>query len=212
MRRKRREVQELRHLQVQESKIIFSSEAEPVNKCSICSKGDHILINPCECPTKYHERCLLLYIKGVIKRGLRVQEEMDLSRIRCRQCECQFHLVVTFRSEYSCQVLLRRMERNCCNKHLTAIAVLVIVIIVTVVILINQSDSSSNQKLIYALIALLVIEGLALLLVLSHFIQTYLQSKQIVLERVLEMIELRSMASSSSDENKVSDDCEVVVR
>jgi hypothetical protein len=201
MRRKRREVQELRHLQVQESKIIFSSEAEPVNKCSICSKGDHILINPCECPTKYHERCLLLYIKGVIKRGLRVQEEMDLSRIRCRQCECQFHLVV-----------LRRMERNCCNKHLTAIAVLVIVIIVTVVILINQSDSSSNQKLIYALIALLVIEGLALLLVLSHFIQTYLQSKQIVLERVLEMIELRSMASSSSDENKVSDDCEVVVR
>lgn len=107
------------------------------------------------------------------------------------------------------------MGRNCCNRHVSIIAILIIVLIITIVIYINQISSdppNPNQKLLYALIALLVIEGLALLAVFSHFIQTYLLLKQIVLERVFEMIELRSMASSSSDENKISDDCEVVVR
>jgi hypothetical protein len=97
---------------------------------------------------------------------------------------------------------------------MVAISVLIIVIIVTIVVFINQftgSTPSDNKKLMYAIIALLVVEGLVLLAVTSHFIQTYLLLKQIILERVLEMIELRSMASSSSDENKISDDCEVVV-
>ena len=97
---------------------------------------------------------------------------------------------------------MRRMGRNCCNKHLAAISILIIVIIVTVIVFINQftsSASENNRKVMYAMIALMVVEALILLAVSSHFIQTYLLLKQIVLERVLEMIELRSMASSSSD-------------
>jgi hypothetical protein len=60
----------MHHLQVQESKIIFNNETDREG-CGICLKDDNVLINPCECPTKYHERCLLLYIRGVIRRGLR---------------------------------------------------------------------------------------------------------------------------------------------
>ncbi len=202
MRRRRREAQELRHLHVQQSKVIFNNETEEEESCGICLRNDNALINPCECSTLYHERCLLLYIRGVIRRGLREREEVDLSSIKCRRCEGQFHVYYTFRSDYNCQVFLRRMEQNCCNKHLAAIAILIIIIIVTVVVFINQFTngfSDNNSKLMYGIIALLVIEGLLLLVVVSHFFQTYLLRKQIVLERVLEMIELRSMASSSSD-------------
>lgn len=86
---------------------------------------------------------------------------------------------------------MRRMGHNCCNKHLATITILIIIIIITVVIFINQfttSNANTNLKLMYALIALLVVEGLILLAVTFHFIQTYLLLKQIILERVLEMI------------------------
>jgi len=110
---------------------------------------------------------------------------------------------------------MRRISRNCCNKHVIAITVLIIIIIVTIFVYINQftgSNPDPNKKLMYGIIALAVIEGLIFIVVVLHFIQTYLLLKQIVLERVFEVIDLRSMASSSSDDNKISDDCEVVVR
>lgn len=113
-------------------------------------------------------------------------------------CANQFHIYYKYTSEYSCRVFGRRMSANCCNKHVIIITFLLIAIIITVIIFINYVGRD-DKKLIYGLTALIVIESMILLAVVSHFIQTYLALKQIVLEKVFDMTELRSLASNNSD-------------
>jgi hypothetical protein len=78
------------------------------------------------------------------------------------------------------------MERNCCNRHVTVITFLTIIIIITVIVVINSlaAQINQNKKVLYGLVALLVIEGLALLIVASHFIHSYMLVKQVTLEKV----------------------------
>ena len=55
---------------------------------------------------------------------------------------------------------MKRMDKNCCNKHITIMTCLIITIIVTVVIYVSyfgKESKNEDKKLMYGLISLIVV-------------------------------------------------------
>lgn len=152
--------------------------------CPICHlAGD--LISPCEC--RYHQRCLLRYLQGVLQREVRRSRSVELDSLRCERCGCQLHLHYKYRLQYSCGTLLRRLSEECCNKHIVFIAIIVLTIIVAAALLVQELgkvDHSRNERLVVGLVTALAVGGLILLILFTHFFHKYLGRRQLVLLRV----------------------------
>jgi hypothetical protein len=73
----------------------------------------------------------------------------------------------------------------------------------------KQVDS---RELFLGLLGAIIVEVLLWVALLGHFLHKHLHVQQLVLERVLESIDLHSLASSNSDDHHVNDDCEIIVR
>lgn len=73
-------------------------------------------------------------------------------------------------------------------------------------------QQTSSKELFLGLLGAIIAESLLWVALLAHFLHKHLHIQQLVLERVLESIDLHSLASSNSDDHHVNDDCEIIVR
>jgi hypothetical protein len=123
---------------------------------------------------------------------------MDLTTLKCSTCNHRFF--ITFRHEVhqNCQNLCKRLSTDCCNNYIIFLCVLLVIIIITVAIAVyfvvdKKTKITEGEK--YGLISALIGEGLIFLAVLYSFFDKYMTIKLFILEKVLEMIDVRSVSS-----------------
>ena len=178
-----------------------------MERCGICAKQGR-LMSPCECRFRYHERCMLLYVAGVVRRTMRARGEVDLTSIRCQNCTAQLHFQHRLSQKYSCSNCSRKCSDNCCNKYVTLMAVVLVVVVITLVVFIileEELSKEENKQWMYVVIGGFVVEGITLLFTLAYFLHSYMVHKRLTLLRLLEIFDRNSHSNSSED--VISDDC-----
>jgi hypothetical protein len=152
---------------------------------------------------------MLIYIRGVIKKALRMRGEIDLSRINCQYCQGPLHFHYRLLQEYSCSRCADRCSENCCNKYMALIAVVLVLVAITLAIFLSQVEGMDvDNKWLYMLIGVFVAEAFTLLLAVGYFFHSYMSVKRLVLGRMMEDFD----AHSNSADSIISDEWEVVIR
>lgn len=85
-----------------DSRLIVGLEGGCLFACKICGQPGE-LVGPCDCSSFYHQTCLLLYLRGIIRRSLRISDSLDLSTLTCQQCHHRFHLQTQLQGHYDCR-------------------------------------------------------------------------------------------------------------
>lgn len=81
--------------------MIFDIEDELRDICRICMRTGQ-LINPCACQARYHQRCMLLYIRKVLLRSLAVAAQVNVTTVKCRMCNHQLRFLYYSRTLADC--------------------------------------------------------------------------------------------------------------
>ena len=168
-----------------------------MERCGFC-KNQGRLMSPCECRLRYHERCMLLFVAGRVRRDMRSVGEVDLGGIRCKNCSAQLHFQYRFTQKYSCERCSTKCSENCCNKYVTLMAVVLVILIITIavyVVLSEDLQKDENKQWMYVVIGGLAVEVITLLFSLAYFLHSYMVHKRLVLLRLLEMIDRNSHSS-----------------
>ena len=180
--------------------VLFDVEDTFSELCRICYLPDKT-ISACKCEMRYHQLCLLRYIK---LKMLNMGEEVNLSQIRCKRCKEQFKVKYTEQKRYSCSHYCEKLERNWCEK--TFVSIIVLIVLMTTLgigiffVAINRGNEIINI-LFYAFVAAECLVLVLLLIVLCYFVRIELKLTEITLIKVYEWHERRNSSSSLSSED-----------
>lgn len=177
--------------------VIYDAEEDLSGTCCICFTGRPRLVSPCPCRMRYHQTCLLRYIR---ERLLSMKHELDLTQIRCAQCKQQIRFQYYEHTHYSCTYFCHKIRKNWCNKTLALIILIIIALVALGIILAGHSP---GQGMIYY--GLLIGESILCLLLLALlivFVQANLTYKEITLVRVFDYVELQHNTGSSDDDQQ----------
>ena len=114
--------------------VIYDSEEDFGDKCRICFKQGHHLVNPCRCNYQYHQSCILEYIRRRLKA---MGNQVDLSKIKCRHCHDQIRFLSHQNTQCGCKYFKAKMQKNWCSKTL-AIILFFLVAIIAIAIVMTQ--------------------------------------------------------------------------
>ena len=109
-----------------------------------------------------------------------MQNQLDLTKLKCQRCKQQLRFVYDEITHYGCF----RSPRALCSKTLIAIILLITLIIALLVILTRNQKSAGSLYL--GLIVTITILALILMPLLIYFIQKNMTFKEIILVRMYE--------------------------
>ena len=80
---------------------------------------------------------------------------MDISTLKCVNCNQRFYLQFEHQTYRSCEILCQRLSDNCCSKYIILLLILSVILIVTVVVCFYflSEGINNNAKLKYGLIS-----------------------------------------------------------
>lgn len=169
------------------------------------------LISVCDCSFKYHEKCLLNWIRQRMKRALITEMVFNASTIKCESphCQKQIHFLHEERYRYGCDYFCEKLAENKCNSHLVLIFVLFLILggfVFVAFYVSDQLDETVSFALFctFGLISLIV--ALIIVAVFIVCFSKYFQIREIFLKSIVRQKLIRSEdggSSSSSDENKI---------